>query len=353
MIVSILIFILIFSVLVISHEFGHYSIARRNGIQVNEFDIGMGPTLWHHKSKSGTDVCVKALPIGGACVFDGMDTLDEEGRKKLDEHAFPNASVWARIATVLGGPFANFLLGYILAVIIVAFCGSDLPVVQQVMQDSAAEEAGLQPGDVITKINGRSIHVYREVSLESIFNYGEQLTITYERNGEKNTVVLTPKYYEDDDRYYIGLVGGGETVRCNALTVFRYGWYEIEYWLRATYGSLGLIFRGYFDINDLSGPVGIVKTVDDTYTETKQYGIPTMVLTFMNLTTLLAVNLGVMNLLPLPALDGGRLVFLIIEAIRGKPVPPEKEGMIHLAGVIALMILMVVVLFNDIGKFFA
>ena len=335
MIVSILIFILIFSVLVISHEFGHYSIARRNGIQVNEFDIGMGPTLWHHKSKSGTDVCVKALPIGGACVFDGMDTLDEEGRKKLDEHAFPNASVWARIATVLGGPFANFLLGYILAVIIVAFCGSDLPVVQQVMQDSAAEEAGLQPGDVITKINGRSIHVYREVSLESIFNYGEQLTITYERNGEKNTVVL------------------GETVRCNALTVFQYGWYEIEYWLRATYGSLGLIFRGHFDINDLSGPVGIVKTVDDTYTETKQYGIPTMVLTFMNLTTLLSVNLGVMNLLPLPALDGGRLVFLIIEAIRGKPVPPEKEGMIHLAGVIALMILMVVVLFNDIGKFFA
>ena len=353
MIVSILIFILIFSVLVISHEFGHYSIARRNGIQVNEFDIGMGPTLWHHKSKSVTDVCVKALPIGGACVFDGMDTLDEEGRKKLDEHAFPNASVWARIATVLGGPFANFLLGYILAVIIVAFCGSDLPVVQQVMQDSAAEEAGLQPGDVITKINGRSIHVYREVSLESIFNYGEQLTITYERNGEKNTVVLTPKYYEDDDRYYIGLVGGGETVRCNALTVFQYGWYEIEYWLRATYGSLGLIFRGHFDINDLSGPVGIVKTVDDTYTETKQYGISTMVLTFMNLTTLLSVNLGVMNLLPLPALDGGRLVFLIIEAIRGKPVPPEKEGMIHLAGVIALMILMVVVLFNDIGKFFA
>ena len=142
-------------------------------------------------------------------------------------------------------------------------------------------------------------------------------------------------------------------MRCNALTVFQYGWYEIEYWLRATYGSLGLIFRGHFDINDLSGPVGIVKTVDDTYTETKQYGIPTMVLTFMNLTTLLSVNLGVMNLLPLPALDGGRLVFLIIEAIRGKPVPPEKEGMIHLAGVIALMILMVVVLFNDIGKFFA
>lgn len=356
MIVSILVFILIFGILVISHEFGHFLIARRNGIRVNEFDIGMGPTLWH-KKRGDTDFCIKALPVGGACIFDGMEMVPDDGSDEgharvTDEHSFPNAPVWARIATVLGGPFANFLLGYLLAVIIVAFSGTDLPVVQSVMPDSAAEAAGLEAGDVITRINGRSIHVYREVSLSSVFNYGEPLTVTFRRDGVKHTVTLTPKYYAEDGRYYIGLQGGGTLMRCNALQIFQYGWYEVEYWLRATYGSLGLIFRGHFSMNDLSGPVGVVKAVDDTYTEAKPYGISTVLLSFLNLTTLLTVNLGVMNLLPLPALDGGRLIFLLIEAVRGRPVPPEKEGMVHLAGIIALMALMVVVLFNDIGRFF-
>lgn len=352
MAVSILIFIVIFSVLVISHEFGHYAIAKRGGIRVNEFDIGMGPTLWHHK-KGDTDFCVKALPIGGACIFDGMMPDEESGKLTAgDEHSFPNAPVWTRIATVLGGPFANFLLGYILAVIVVAFSGSDLPVVESIIPDSAAQEAGLEAGDRITAVNGHAIHIFRELSLESYLNYGESLQITYERNGISSTVTLTPELNEKDNRYYIGIKGGTDVLKCNALQVFQYGWYEVEYWLRATFGSLGLIFRGHFDINDLSGPVGVVKTVDDTYTVTKSYGIPTMLLSFMNLTILLSVNLGVMNLLPLPALDGGRLLFLLVEAVRGRAVPPEKEGMVHLAGAIALMGLMVVVLFNDIGRFF-
>ena len=205
MIVSILVFILIFGILVISHEFGHFLIARRNGIRVNEFDIGMGPTLWH-KKRGDTDFCIKALPVGGACIFDGMEMIPDDGSDEgharvTDEHSFPNAPVWARIATVLGGPFANFLLGYLLAVIIVAFSGTDLPVVQSVMPDSAAEAAGLEAGDVITRINGRSIHVYREVSLSSVFNYGEPLTVTFRRDGVKHTVTLTPKYYAEDGRY--------------------------------------------------------------------------------------------------------------------------------------------------------
>lgn len=351
MAVSILIFIIMFSVLVISHEFGHYAIARRNGIRVNEFDIGMGPTLFHHK-KGETDFCIKLLPFGGACIFDGMDAAFDGNTKELDEHAFPNASVWARIATVLGGPFANFLLGLVFAVIIVAFSGTDLPVVQKIMPDSAAEEAGMQAGDRITRINGESIHIYREVSLASMFNYGKPMTITFVRDGAKQTVTLTPKYYEDDQRYYIGLQGGGEYIRCNALQVFQYGFFEAQYWFRATWKSIGMIFTGHFSKDDLSGPVGIVKAVDDTYQATKPYGLPTVVLSFLELTTLLAINLGVMNLLPLPALDGGRLIFLIIEAIRGKPVPPEKEGMVHLAGIVALMVLMVFVMFNDISRFF-
>jgi regulator of sigma E protease len=167
MIVSLIAFLIIFSIIVISHEFGHFAIARRNGIRCLEFDIGMGPTLWHRK-KGDTDFCIKALPLGGACIFDGLNGLEQE-KGDLDEHAFPNAGVWSRIATTFAGPCANFIVGFIFALIIVAFCGTDLPVVQKVMDGSAAQEAGIQAGDTITSINGNSIHVYREVSLASVF----------------------------------------------------------------------------------------------------------------------------------------------------------------------------------------
>lgn len=350
-IISIIAFCIIFGVIVFSHEFGHFMMARRNGIRVNEFDIGFGPALltWN---RGGTDFCLKALPLGGACIFDGMDTLDMDEREKLDPSAFPNARVGARIATVAAGPIANFLLGYILAVIIVAFCGTDLPVIGTVIDNSAAQEAGLESGDVIRKINGESIHIYREVSLDSMMSYGHSMTITYERDGERHTTTLTPKYSEEDDRYYIGIQGGGELLKCNALQVFQYGYYEIEYWVRVTFKSLGTIFTGHFSRDDVSGPVGVVQAVNTTYTQASQYGVFTVIMSLLNLTTLLTVNLGIINLLPLPALDGGRLVFLIIEAVRGKPVPPQKEGMVHLAGFMALMVLMVLVMFNDISRFF-
>ena len=352
MIVSILIFLIMFSVIVISHEFGHYAIARRNGIRVNEFDIGMGPVLYR-KEGLETDLCIRLLPIGGACMFDGMDVADDgEEDGKPDEHSFPNAPVAARIAAVLAGPMANFILGFIFSLILVAFVGTDLPVSQEVIPDSAAREAGLQSGDVIKKVNGENIHIYREVTLISMMNYGEPLRITYERDGERMTADLTPRFDAEDNRYYIGIRGSGEYLKCNPFQVFQYGFYETGYWLKATYKSLGLIFRGHFSKDDISGPVGVVKVVDDTYEETAPYGPAAVILTFLSLATLLTVNLGVINLLPLPALDGGRLLFLLLEAVRGKPIPPEKEGLVHLAGFAVLMFVMILVLFNDISRFF-
>ncbi len=343
MIISIIIFLIIFSVIVVSHEFGHFALARRNGIRVNEFTIGMGPALFHHQVGE-TDFCVRALPIGGACVFDGMNGLEQEEDVELDAHSFPNASVSARIATVAAGPIFNFLLGFVLSLVVVAFSGTDLPVIQEVMEDSAAMEAGLEAGDVITKINGESIHLYREVALISSMNHGAPLTITYKRDGVKDTITIHPRYDQEAGRYFIGIIGGGEYHDCTALEVFPYAGYETIYWFKATVKS--------FSKDDISGPVGIVKVVDDTYEEVNPYGLSAIILTFMSLATLLTVNLGVVNLLPIPALDGGRLVFLIIEAVRGKPVPPEKEGIVHLIGIILLMILMVFVLFNDISRFF-
>lgn len=359
MIISILIFLIIFSVIVIGHEFGHYAVARRCGIRVKEFDIGMGPVIFRREGKE-TDFCIRAFPIGGACLFDGMEALydpdntsfSEEQREDADPHSYPNASVGARIATVLAGPFANFVIGLVFAIVIVAFTGTDLPVVYQIMENSAAEEAGLEAGDTIRAINGEPIHIYREVQLFSMMNYGEPLRITYVRDGGKNTVTLTPRYNEEAGRYYIGLVGSGQYLKCGPLQTFQYGFYEAEYWVRATFKSLGLIVRGHFSPDDLSGPVGIVKVVDDTYETTKAYGISTTVLSFLSLTTLLSINLGIMNLLPIPVLDGGRFLLLVIEAIRGKKLSPEKEGYVTLAGAVILMAIMVFALFNDVTKFF-
>ncbi len=363
MLISIIIFLVMFSVIVVSHEFGHFAVARRNGIRVIEFDIGMGPVLYRRKGLE-TDLCIRLLPIGGACIYDGMDNFDEEEAvdpeadgaegpaRGMDEHSFPNAPVGARFAAIIAGPMANFILGFLLSIILVAFTGTDLPVIQEVIPASAAAEAGLQSGDVLKKINGERIHIYREVTLISIMNYGEPLHITFERDGAGQTVDLVPKYDEEDGRYYIGIRGAGEYHKCNPLQVFQYGFYETGYWLKATYKSLGLILRGHFSKDDISGPVGVVKVVDDTYSETAPYGPAAVILTFLSLATLLTVNLGVINLLPLPALDGGRLLFLLLEAVRGKPVPPEKEGMVHLAGFAVLMFVMRLVLFNDISRFF-
>ena len=239
MIVSILIFLIIFSVIVISHEFGHFAVARRGGIRVLEFDIGMGPVLFRKEGKE-TDLCIRLLPIGGACIFDGMEEMvPEEGEapRELDEHSFPNTPVGSRIAAVLAGPMANFILGFVFSLILVAFTGTDLPVIREIVPDSAAMEAGLEAGDVIRKINGETIHIYREVSLISAMNYGEPLHITYERDGERRTVDLIPRFDEEDNRYYIGIMGSGEYLKCNPVQVFQYGFYETAYWLKATASS--------------------------------------------------------------------------------------------------------------------
>lgn len=362
MIRTIILFLIIFGIVVISHEFGHFIIGRKNGIRVLEFAVGMGPTLFSFR-RGGTKYSLKLLPIGGACMFDGEDGMAQEDEdagenivenagesKEEDGCAFTEAGVWRRIATVFAGPFFNFILAFIFAMIIVAFTGSDRPVIMKVMEDSAAQEAGLQDGDLITKIGGERIHLYREVSLISALNEGEPLEIHYERDGQKGVAKVTPKYDEAAGRYYIGIMGNGEYLDCNPLQVFQYSFYEIGYWVKTTYKSLGMLFTGRATKDDVSGPIGIAQFVGDTYEEAKPYGISSVIFTMMNIVILLSVNLGILNLLPLPALDGGRLVFMLIEVVRGKPVPPEKEGMIHFAGLVAFMILMVFIMYNDIMK---
>lgn len=335
--------LLLFSFIVFFHELGHFLLARKNGIYVEEFCIGMGPVLVKKKGKE-TTYSIRLLPIGGACMM-GEDEVENQ-----NENSFNNKSVWARISVIVAGPIFNFILAFILSVIVVSWLGYDKPIIKSVLENSAAAEAGLQEGDLIKEINGKNIHIFREISAYNQFHPGEKLELTYERNGEEYTVSLKTRP-DETGRYLIGITQG-QYRKANALTALQYGFYEVKFWIDYTIESLKMLFTGVVGLDQLSGPVGIVDVVDEAYDTNIQYGVSSVVLAFLNLSILLSANLGVMNLLPIPALDGGRLVFLIVEAIRGKRIPPEKEGMVHLAGLIALFGLMIFVMFNDLKRIF-
>ncbi len=348
MIVSILLFILIFSVLVISHEFGHLLLAKMNGIRVVEFFIGFGPKLFSFQ-KGGTKYSIKLLPLGGACMFEGEDGLRrEEGEDSPG--AFYKANVWGRISTVLAGPIFNFLVAFIVAFIMVQFIVIQIPEITTVDMDSAAMEAGLQEGDVIISLNGQRVHLYQELSVFNQLNKGKEVKVVYERGGERFDTTITPRLDATSGRFLFG-IRNQNYVELSGLDGFRYAWYEVRSGVINTYKSLLMLIQGKLAKTDVAGPVGMVNMVDKVYEETKDEPMDVFV-NMLNITMLLSVNLGIMNLLPLPALDGGRLVFLLIEWIRGKPVPPEKEGIVHFIGFLFFMILMVIIFFNDISNIF-
>ena len=195
----------------------------------------------------------------------------------------------------------------------------------------------------MVRIGDKNIHIYREISAYLQFHPDEDVVLTYERDGEEHTVTLTPKMDEELGYERIGLASSGNT-KANLLTAFQYGTSELD--------SLRMLVTGQIGVDQLSGPVGIVDVVDETYQQSRSYGAYVVVAQMLYLAILLSANLGVMNLLPLPALDGGRLVFLFVEAVRKKRVPPEKEGYVHFAGIVLLMLLMVVVMYNDIQRVF-
>ena len=340
---SIIIALLIFSLIVLFHEFGHFLLAKKNGITVVEFSLGMGPRLLSF-DKGGTKYSWKLLPFGGSCMMLGED----EGT--MEPGAFAAASVWARISVIAAGPVFNFVLAFIGAFIIICFVGVDKPVIGTVNAGTPAAEAGLQAGDEIVKINDKNIHIFKDISTYNQFHQGQTMKIVYKRNGEKNTVSVTPE--KNDSGYYLIGITSSNYVKTNVFETAAYSAYNVKYWINLTIDSLKQLVTGRIGVDQLSGPVGVVSAVDTTYKESKSGGALLIFLNLLQMTILLSANLGVMNLLPLPALDGGRLVFLIVEVIRGKRVPPEKEGYVHLAGMALLLCLMVFVMYNDIRRIF-
>lgn len=340
---SIILALLIFSVIVIVHELGHFLLAKYNGVTVTEFSVGMGPRLLSREWR-GTRYSLKILPFGGSCMMVG------EEEESDDEGSFGSKSVWARMAVIAAGPIFNFLLAFLLSVIIVASIGYDDTVID-VTPGYPAAEAGMQDGDQIIRLGGSRIFVYREISLFNSLYQGQTAEVTYRRDGENFTVKLTP--VKDESGYYrYGFEKTNVRTKGTLLQTVGYSFAELRYWLKATMESLLKLVQGQVGLNDVSGPVGIVNAIGDTYEESRTDGWYYVILNMIIMSVLLSVNLGVMNLLPIPALDGGRLVFLVIEAVRGRALPQEKESMVHFLGFVLLMGLMLVVLMNDIRQIF-
>ncbi len=340
---SILLALLIFSALVIVHELGHFLLAKKNGITVTEFSVGMGPRLLSHEW-GGTRYSLKLLPFGGSCMMVGEEEeSDEEG-------SFGSKSVGARIAVIAAGPVFNFLLAFLLSLVIVSCVGYDDTVVD-VTPGYPAAQAGMQDGDRIVRMGGSRTWLYREISLFNSLYQGQKAEVTYRRGGEEHTVLLTPVLGEDGF-YRYGFEKTGERTKGTILQTVGYSMAELRYWLKATMESLLKLVQGQVGLDDMSGPVGIVDAIGETYEESRTDGWYYVMLNMFMMAILLSVNLGVMNLLPIPALDGGRLVFLLIEAVRGKALPQEKESMVHFLGFVLMMGFMVVVLLNDIRHLF-
>lgn len=341
---GIIIAILLFSFIVFFHELGHFLLAKKNGIDVQEFAIGMGPNLVSKEYK-GTLYCLKLLPIGGMCVMgEDEEATDAPGN-------FNNASVWARISVIAAGPIFNFILAFVGAVIITAMVGYDKPVLGSVDAGYPAAEAGMEKGDQIIKMGDKTIHIFREISLYNQLHQGEKVDVTFIRDGQKHMVTLTPKMDEELGYARLG-IGSSGNYKASALTALQYGAYEVKFWICTTIDSLKMLIARQVGVDQLSGPVGVVNMVDDTYQQSKSYGMRVVFLEMLNMIVLLSANIGVMNLLPIPALDGGRLFFLFVEVIRRKRIPPEKEGYVHFAGIVLLMLLMVFVMYNDIRRIF-
>lgn len=349
-IIYILVAILIFGIIIIIHEAGHFTAAKLCGVKVNEFSIGMGPKLLK-KQIGETTYCLGAIPVGGYVSMEGED------ENSSDPRAFSSRPVWQRLIIVCAGAFMNLVLGFVILVAVTSFSdGITTTTVAKFYDDAAmSHSTGLEVGDRIVKVNGLRIYCDNDISYQ--FQLDEDRTFEMEviRGGERVTlpaVQFEGTTYEDGTQgLVIDFMVKGDKV--TPLTVLSYSARKFVSVGRMIWLTLFDLLRGRYGINDLSGPVGIVGAIGDVVGETSK-GIPfgEMILNLMNFVVFITINVGIFNLLPIPALDGARAVFLIIELIRRRPLKRETEGMIHSIGFVLLMGLMLVVTVLDIMKLF-
>ncbi|MCM1494317.1 MAG: site-2 protease family protein [Bacteroides sp.] len=354
-VVNILVIILVFGSIIMIHELGHFLMCKWTGIAVTEFSIGMGPCIFKTK-RHETQYSIRCLPIGGYCMM-----LGEDEEECTDERAFSNKPVWSRIAVILGGPVFNFLLAFLASMVLIGMAGYLTGEINYVGEGSGAEEAGLLEGDVITRLNNSRIYDFREVLIFMQFYSSEEpVSVTFQRNGTEQTILVTPKYNETAGMYQLGLSGGYHPendmyvrTKANLVTNIKYSALELRYWLKTTFVSLKYLITGKIGVNQVSGVVGVADMMNETMEEAKaEGGLFSVVLNVINFLILISVNVGVMNLIPFPALDGGRLLFLLVELITRKPIPKEKEAFVHAIGFVLVFIVMILVTFKDIRNLF-
>ena len=346
-IINILLFVLILGIIVFIHEFGHFILAKWNGVYVYEFALGMGPKIWGFK-KGETEYNLRAIPIGGFCQLAGEDLDTDDDKKIPKEKRLQNKKAWQRFLIMLFGPMNNFILAVILIFLIGLIWGGSTmdPVIYSVEKDSAAYEAGLRKKDVIVSINKNKIENSDDVSLYlAVASTSKKNTIVVKRENKEYTFKVKPKKVKENGketyRYGIAMKQKKKKGFVNAIV---YTFNKTKSIFKQMYVTLGYLFTGRVKLNQLSGPVGIYSIVG----EQRNAGIASLIY----LTAFLSINVGVINLLPIPAFDGGHILFIIIEKIKGTPVKPELENKIHSVFLILLLILMVVITFNDILRLF-
>lgn len=344
--VTVLVAILCFGIIILIHEAGHFFVAKKCGIRVLEFSIGMGPAIFS-KTRGETKYSVRALPIGGYCAMEGED------ESSSDPRAFRSQKVWKRILVTVAGATMNLILGFFL--IIFSVC-ADTAITSTTVADFHADSAGnsvassdkwLQQGDRFVEINGLHIFTANDISYALQNDTCDTFTVKVEREGE----IVTLENVEFLDRETTGLLdfyvyGQHKTIG----NVLSYTCKSFVSTARLIWISLFDLISGKYGFHDLSGVVGIVDTTAQVVKQTRSFREACM--TLFELMSFITINVGIFNLIPFPALDGGRLVFLIIEAIRRKQIPAKVEGMIHFVGLAALMLLMIAITFQDVIKIF-
>ena len=330
--------LLVLTVLVFVHELGHFYAGKKLGFRIDEFAIGMGPVVCS-KEKNGTRFAIRALPIGGLCAFHGED----EGVS--DPECFNAQPVWKRMIVVLAGPFMNILLAVVLAVIILMTYGEYMPMINGfTAENTPAEAAGIQVGDIITEIDGKSITYYAECTdyIRQADHAGIEVTVR--RDGSDVTLTAHDIYDPESGSNRLGIYISPERLRYGLLEAATNSVRYTCYIVKEMFKVLGGLFTGSVTSDDVAGPVGTISIIGQAV----RAGFEVV----LRLGVLISINLGIMNILPIPALDGGRFLFMVIEAVRGKPIPPEKEGMIHMAGLVLLFSLMILLTVMDVRKLF-
>ncbi len=350
MITTLLLFILILGVTVFVHEFGHFLFAKLFGVCVFEFSIGMGPKIISKKSKkSETVYSIRAIPIGGFCSLAGEDT-DEKELAKTKGKNLQDKNVLQRFLIMFMGVGFNFIFAFLVLFLMGLIYGAKdkTPIIERVENNYPAQIAGIEKGDTVLSINDRKVRYVDDVSLYlTVENMEKDVRIKVKKQDNSiKTYKVTPAKETDDKGntyYYIGVNLGSKTERGFFKSIV-YAFKQECALFKQMFVVLGSLFTGGVSVKDLSGPVGIYTVVGTM----KNQGANAL----MYLVALLCINVGVINLLPFPAFDGGRIVFLVIEKIKGSPVSPKVENTIHAIGFVLLILLMLYVTFNDILRLF-